>query len=140
MAVIIPMPTNVPEAVSTGYQRQNEISRMMMSGHLRIGFSNMDNSEAPKVLAYSVFEMDDALYRTLADEAVSGSVSAGYNYVYAVPNDGGAAFRYSAAKPSWDVMKAGWYNGANRAVLEINYAGGILLSTTHGYARIYRTQ
>jgi hypothetical protein len=124
VAVIISMPTNVPEAVSTGYQRQNEISRMIMSGHLRISFSNMDNTGAPKVLAYSVFEANDALYKTLADETPGGSPSSGYNYVYAVPGTGGVSFQYSAVKPVWNAAKGGWYNGNNRAVLEFYYYSG----------------
>jgi hypothetical protein len=48
--------------------------------------------------------------------------------VYAVPGDGGAAFRYSAVKPVWSAVKGGWYNGNDRAVCRFTYSsGGIYL-------------
>jgi hypothetical protein len=124
MAVIFSLPTNVPEAVSTGYQRQNTLSYAMMTGHLSLGLSNMDNSSAPKVLAGSVFEVNAGLFKVTADESVGGSPSTGQNYVYAVPYTGGCVFQYSSAKPAWSVPKGGWYNGNNRAVAKFVYSGG----------------
>jgi hypothetical protein len=121
MAVIFPLPTNVPEEVSTGYQRQNTLFYAHMTGHLNLGLSNMENSSAPKVLAGSVFELNGGLFKVTADESITGTPSTGQNYVYAVPNAGGASFKYSAATPSLSVEKGGWYNGNNRAVAKAYY-------------------
>jgi hypothetical protein len=124
MAVIFPFPTNVPEAASTGYQRQNTLFYAQMTGHFNLSLSNMNNSSEPAAMAGSVFEVNGGLFKVTADEAVSGSPSAGQNYIYAVPNEGGASFTYSATKPAWDYGKCGWYNGNSRAVAKAYYVSG----------------
>jgi hypothetical protein len=121
MAVIFPLPTNVPEAASTGYQRQNTLIYAEMTGYLNITLSDMDNPSAPLVLAGSVFEVNAGLYRVTSDETISGTPSTGQNYVYAVPNAGGCAFQYSATAPTWSAAKGGWYDGNNRAVAKTYY-------------------
>jgi hypothetical protein len=59
---LLPNPTNIPEAVSTGYQRQNNMLYVQMKGHLNVMLTNMDNSSAPKVLVGSVVEINGGLY------------------------------------------------------------------------------
>jgi hypothetical protein len=126
MAIIYPMPTNVPEQVSTGYQRQNTLMYAVMADHLSLSLTNLDNSSVPQVQAGSVFGVNGGLFYVPdgADEAISGSPATGQNYVYAVPNDGGAAFQYSAVKPVWSATKGGWYDGNNRAVAAFDYSDG----------------
>jgi hypothetical protein len=126
MALIFRMPTNVPMEVSESYQRQNTLMYAVMADHLSLSLTNLDNSSVPKVQAGSVFGVNGGLFYVPdgADEAISGSPATGQNYVYAVPNDGGATFQYSAVKPVWSATKGGWYNGNNRAVAAFNYASG----------------
>jgi hypothetical protein len=123
MALIYPMPMNVPDTVSNSYQRQNTLMYAVMADHLSLSLTNLDNSSAPKVQAGSVFGVNGGLFYVPdgADEAISGTPATGQNYVYAVPKDGGAAFQYSATKPVWSATKGGWYNGNNRAVAKVYY-------------------
>jgi hypothetical protein len=123
MAVIFRMPTNVPMEVSESYQRQNTLMYAVMADHLSLGLTNLDNSSEPKVQAGSVFGVNGGLFYVPegADEAISGTPATGQNYVYAVPNDGGATFQYSATKPVWSATKGGWYNGNNRALMKFFY-------------------
>jgi hypothetical protein len=123
MALIYPMPMNVPDTVSNSYQRQNTLMYAVMADHLSLSLTNLDNSSVPKVQAGSVFGVNGGLFYVPdgADEAISGSPATGQNYVYAVPNDDGATFQYSATKPVWSATKGGWYNGNNRAVAKVYY-------------------
>jgi hypothetical protein len=133
MAVIYPMPTNVPELVSTGYQRQNTLMFAVMTGYLNFMLTEMNTIRSPKVEAGSMFEMNGGLFAVLATESIGGSLGTGQSYVYAVPYDSGATFQYATVKPVWSAAKGGWYNGNNRAVaLVVRESNGSVYKTILG--------
>jgi hypothetical protein len=115
---------NTGSATLDDWQRFILRTTVQGGGFMLVEIDGMDSAAAPSVKRGSRLEINGAFYTADADEAVSGSVSAGYNWVYAVPDAGGVTFRYSATKPAWSAVKGGWYDGNNRAVLEFTYAGG----------------
>jgi hypothetical protein len=94
-------------------------------GFLLIGLTNMDNEQAPRVLAGSRFEINGSFYETQSDEAITGSISGSVvAYIYAVANGDTATFKYSTDKPGFKPALGGWYSGNNRAVAKLYYTGG----------------
>jgi hypothetical protein len=145
MAQLLPIPTNVPEEVSTGYQRQNTNFNAVTVGHINIGLGNINNSNAPSITEGSVIEVNGGIYRAASTESVTNASSADglsppaqntKNYIYAVPvpNTSSLSWKYSGSAPTWSTSKGGWYSGNNRAVVKLfvsdtQYNGKIILDS-----------
>jgi hypothetical protein len=93
-------------------------------GFIALGLTNINATGAPQIANGSRVEVGGSLYRCMADETVTGTPGAGVNYIYCVPAGTAASFTYSAAGPSWNAVKGGWYNGNNRAVAKLYYTSG----------------
>jgi hypothetical protein len=117
MANIILNPTNIPEAVSTGYQRQNTLIYAGMAG-----FSNINMPVAGVISGGSIIEINGSLAKSTADEVVADMDSIPVNsvfYVYAVPvSETEIEYRASTQTPVWSTEKCGFYLGENRAVFK----------------------
>jgi hypothetical protein len=137
MAIIIPNPTNIPEAVSTGYQRQNTVIFASM-----VGFCNISMSNIGVISAGSVVEINGVLVKSYYDENVSGINLIPGNmmfFIYAVPvNAEEIEYRASIEVPEWSTEKSGYYDGG-RAVIRASKdssgsIGGITKMTDILYA------
>jgi hypothetical protein len=125
MAQLLSTPTNVPEAVSTGYQRQNTNFNAVTAGHINIGLTNIDNANVPTITSGSVVEVNGGIYRASGSEGISHAGSAeglgspkdsAINYIYAIPESTSLSWKFSSSTPIFNAEKGGWYNGNNRAV------------------------
>jgi hypothetical protein len=116
MATLIPNPTNIPEEVSTGYQRQNILVYASM-----VGFSNINMSNTGVISAGSIIEINGTLVRSYANENVLGMGSIPQNsifFIYAVPiSETEIEYQASTNVPTWNTEKCGYYNNSNRAVI-----------------------
>jgi hypothetical protein len=117
MASVILNPTNIPEAVSTGYQRQNILIFASM-----VGFCNINMSTSGVISAGSIVEINGTLVRSYANESVLGINSIASNsifFIYAVPiSNTEIQYQASATIPTWHTEKCGYYtNDNNRAVI-----------------------
>jgi hypothetical protein len=116
MADIILNPTNIPEAVSTGYQRQNTL---MYAG--MVGFCNLNMSNTGIISGGSIVEINGTLARSYINENVAGISSIPANsifFVYAVPvSETEIEYQASSAVPDWSTEKCGYYENASRAVI-----------------------
>jgi hypothetical protein len=116
MAIIIENPTNVPEAVSTGYQRQNTLIFAGMVGYCNINMSNIG-----VISGGSVVEINGVLVKSYNDENVSGINLIPNNtmfFIYLVPiNETEFEYRASVDIPIWINEKGGYYYDGGRAVI-----------------------
>jgi hypothetical protein len=154
MAQLLPIPTNVPEAVSTGYQRQNTNFNAVTAGHINLGIKNINESSAPVIAGGSVVEVNGGIYRASGDESVTDASSAdglsppaaGVNYIYAVHGTSSSlSWKYSSSAPAWNTLKGGWYNGNNRAVAKLfisgtQYNGKIILDSYNAMQQLNTEQ
>jgi hypothetical protein len=94
MAQLLPIPTAIPEAVSTGYQRQNTNFNAVTVGHINLGLGNINNSNAPTMGEGSVVEVNGGIYRCTGTDSITDASSSdglsplqqdALNYIYAVP-------------------------------------------------------
>lgn len=118
MAVIIPNPTNTPEAVSTGYQRQNTVLFSSM-----VGFCNINMSVAGIISAGSIVEVNGTLVKSYSDEKVSEMNLIPSNsmfFIYAVPiSKDTIEYIASTDVPEWSTDKSGYYYDGARAVIRV---------------------
>jgi len=119
MANIIHNPDNVPQGVTTGYQRQNTV---LFAGNT--GFMNINISPNGFITSGTVFEMNGVLFRVESDEVILDFLNQGNNrmfFVYAVPiTDEIVNFQASLEIPQWDNLKGGWYNeNLGRALIRV---------------------
>jgi hypothetical protein len=127
MADLLPIPTSVPEAVSTGYQRQNTNFNAVTVGHINLGLTNINTSGQPKITEGSVIEVGGGIYRVTADETIGdwGIANNATHYIYCAPNGGTAAFFFALEPPTWSSVKGGWYiYNTHRAVAKFFYTDG----------------
>ena len=89
------------------------------------GVTNIDNINAPQVMAGSKFILNGKMINITADTSIDGSPVVGTdNYIYAVPSGEGATFSYSSSVPTYNPVKGGWYVGDSRAVAVFYYYSG----------------
>jgi hypothetical protein len=89
------------------------------------GVTNIDNINAPQVMAGSKFILNGRIINISADTGISGSPVVGTdNYIYAVPSGEGATFSYSNGAPTYDLVKGGWYRGTSRSIAKFFYVDG----------------
>jgi hypothetical protein len=133
MAYRFAEPDNVPGAVSSGYQTQNNNFNAVRTGHINLMLTGMDGPEEPLVMRGSVLEVNGGLFRTdvSADEAVvkpPGTPAAdAENFIWAVPQENGSlVYQYLTGNPApeWSAAKGGWYSGNRRAIAKLFYTGG----------------
>lgn len=87
--------------------------------------SNIDNTNAPQVVAGSKFILNGKVVNITSATNVSGTPSPDkFNYVYAVASGDTAVFSYGATTPAYSPSKGGWYNGNNRAIAKFYYVDG----------------
>jgi hypothetical protein len=116
MAIIIENPTNIPEAVSTGYQRQNILIFAGMVGYCNINMSNIG-----VISGGSVVEINGVLVKSYANEDVS-RINLIPNdrmfFIYLVPvNETEMEYRAMVNVPQWNNEKGGYYYEGGRAVI-----------------------
>lgn len=120
-AQIIKNPDNVPGAVTTGYQRQNNIIFITMLGHINVYMSNNLMKEG------SVFELNGVIAKLVNDEPIERiNIVPVYKplYIMAIPiNENEVIFRVIEVENSgvvWNQLKGGWYRqGTNeRAIIQ----------------------
>jgi hypothetical protein len=153
MAGLLPTPTNVPEAVSTGYQRQNTNFNAVTVGHSNIEIGNINNSNTPTIVGGSVIEVNGGIYRASSTETITNASNAGLsppasnaqNYIYAVPGESSLSWQYSSSAPTWNAAKGGWYNGNNRAVVKLflsgtQYNGKVILDSYNAMQQVNTEQ
>jgi hypothetical protein len=155
MAGLLPIPTNVPEAVSTGYQRQNTNFNAVTVGHSNLEIGTINNSDAPTIGGGSVVEVNGGIYRASSTESVTNASSTAdglsppaqnaLNYIYAVPKESSLLLKYSSSTPTWSAAKGGWYNGNSRAVVKLflsgtQYNGKVILDSYNAMQQVNTEQ
>jgi hypothetical protein len=117
MAIIIKNPTNIPEAVSTGYRQQNIVIYASM-----VGFCNINMTGFGIISAGSVVEINGSLVKSYKAEEVLGINSipnSSLFFVYIVPdNETDSYYEARIDVPEWDTVKSGYYStDGSRAVI-----------------------
>ena len=132
IAVIVPNPDNVPGAVTTGYQRQNENLLMGNAGYANVFIFNGNT-----ISEGSVFELNGNLCKVMEHAPIGGMAAANINvmqYVVARPGSTNAAVTFDLIpgpniamgetldtwQAHWDSLKGGWYirNTNNRVLMQ----------------------
>lgn len=118
MAIIMQNPDNIPSAVSTGYQLQNELLYAGNTGLCNVHFSD----DYTKIISGSVFELNGKLIKCTADETIAGIgsiASNSYFFIYAIMGTTTVSFQANTTAPTWNTGKCGFYNGNNRALVKV---------------------
>ena len=110
MAVIFTEPLN-EEITYHEWGQLIQKTTFEAQGFLGLGLTGMNGTAAPKIANGSRVEVGGSLYVCNADETVTGTATAGVNYIYCVPAESSASFKYSAAAPAWNAVNGGWYTG-----------------------------
>jgi hypothetical protein len=132
MAVIIQEPLD-NNPITEDWQKLLYRTTFQGGGYLNLQLINQENNAQPQIKKGSRLEVGGTFYFVSSNEAITTNVSLVSEtlyYIYAVPNindilgQNGLSFIYSSTAPTFDVIKGGWYNGANRAVAVFFYHAG----------------
>ena len=97
-------------AITQITQRDTQLEKQRL-GFNGVSLTNIDNFNAPSIASGSVVELSGSIYSITSDESITGTASAGINYIYLLSD--GSAFEYSSTEPTWSNAKCGWYNVTN---------------------------
>ena len=83
-------------------------------GYHGVSLTNFDNTSKPAIAEGSKIEINGALYKFDAEEAIGGAPADGIIYIKLTPSADTVTAEFTAAAPTWDTEKQGWYVGNNR--------------------------
>lgn len=118
-------PSSTPTAVSD-YQAQNTLLSKIIIGLMELSLTNYNNTSLPAIAAGSIIEVAGSLYQFASETAISGSASAGMNYIYMVPSGSDLTPTWTTTAPTWDAAKQGWYGTGGAATYR--YVASVYLS------------
>lgn len=92
-------------------------------GFMCLFFTNMNNTNRPKVMKGSRLEVNGSFYIVEDDEdiQVDNLINGTIYYCYAIPEPGYLFFQLSDQEPAYDPVRGGWFSGSMRAVLKVLY-------------------
>jgi hypothetical protein len=118
----LPNPTNIPEAVSTGYQRQNTNTLAIQTGLDTTHPVIINNGNSILIYAGGVIEVNGSLFKIINDATIDiPNIHKDY-YLYVRDNgDGTADLKITDVYPTFVPSKNGWYTSKNERVLNHFY-------------------
>jgi hypothetical protein len=121
-------PTNVPEAVSTGYQRQNTNLFSLQTGLDTTTAVITDNGNTILVYGGGIVEVNGSLFKLINDVSIPiPNINNDY-FIFVHDNgDGTADLDLSNVYPAFIPSKNGWYTSDNERVLNNFYMRKILV-------------
>jgi hypothetical protein len=79
-------------------------------GFCAVSLTNYDNTSEPEIAEGSKIEVNGALFKFDADEAIGGSPSDGTVYIKLIPVSTSITAEFTNTAPTWDTEKQGWYS------------------------------
>jgi hypothetical protein len=114
---ILPNPTLDPEAVSTGYQRQNTNMFAIQTG-LDTTNPVINNGTAILIPSGGIIESNGSLFKLVNDTTINIPNANMDYYIYVTDNgDGTADLNLTNVYPTFILSKNGWYTSNNERVL-----------------------
>lgn len=101
-------------------------------GYQALSLTHYDDDLECEIAAGSIVEVGGGLFKTEADEPITGWVGIGNDedvYVKLVPSGTMATATFVTAAPTWSTSKQGWYVGNDR------YIGGLRKDGSGNYTR-----
>jgi hypothetical protein len=108
-------------------------------GFIAVSLTNMLTTSAPKIALGSAVEVSGTLYLASADDTISGSPTAGLNYIMGTVSGNNISFSYTTTAPVWNTEKQGWYSagGTERYVGQVQYDGTAAYTSKVAYGSDY---
>jgi hypothetical protein len=125
---LLPNPTNVPEAVSTGYQRQNINFFALQTGLDTTNPVITNDGNSIFIPAGGIIEANGSLFKLLNDTSIDIPDINNDYYMRVTDNgDGTATLSLTEDYPTFIPSKNGWYTADNERVLNKFYMRKILV-------------
>jgi hypothetical protein len=125
---LLPNPTNIPEAVSTGYQRQNTNIFVLQTGLDTTDPHLTNNGNTISISAGGMVESNGSLFELKSDVTISiPNVNNDYFIFIHDNGDKTANIDISPDYPTFNHSKNGWYTTNNERVLRSFYMRKILV-------------
>jgi hypothetical protein len=122
---LLPNPTNIPEAVTTGYQRQNVNIFVLQTGLDTTEPS--DDSQNVIIPAGGIVELNGSLFKIISDVSLRKPYSSIAYWIAAGDNDDGTAGLSLVSRPgNWNPAKQGFYRSdGSRTLNWVSYGTSI---------------
>lgn len=115
--------TNAEYNVTTNLTDETITKNLLKIGWNNVDFSEMDSDLVPEVQLGSSVEVEDFIYLFETDYTITGSISAGTNYVRVFDSASTGIMEYTQVVPTWDVDKKGFYDGLKRYLMIFTSTG-----------------